>query len=74
MLADLSVVRRRCARCLLKLRSRLRQPQNRMPIIDTSRVIRSSLAAALNATAVDYLHDFSSVYLMLLMFSVILVV
>ena len=47
MFADLSVVRRRSARCLLKLRSRLRQTQNRMQIIDTSRVIRSSLAAAL---------------------------
>ena len=41
MLADLSVVRRRCARCLLKLCSRLRQTQNRMQIIDTSRMIRT---------------------------------
>ena len=47
MFADLSVVRRRSARCLLKLCSRLRQTQNRMQIFDTSRVIRSSLAAAL---------------------------
>ena len=37
MLADLSVVRRRSARCLLKLCSRLRQPQNRIQQIDTSR-------------------------------------
>ena len=47
MFADLSVVRRRSARCLLKLCSRLRQTQKRMQNIDTSRVIRSSLAAAL---------------------------
>ena len=39
MFADLSVVRRRSARCLLKLRSRLRQAQNRIHIIDTSRTI-----------------------------------
>ena len=42
MLADLSVIRRRSVRCLLKLCSRLRQTQNRMQIIDTSRVIRLS--------------------------------
>ena len=36
-----------CWWCLLKLRSRLRQTQNRMQIIYTSRVICSSLAAAL---------------------------
>ena len=47
MFADLSVVRRRSARCWLKLRSRLRQTQHRMQIIDTSQVIRSSPAAAL---------------------------
>ena len=47
MFVDLSVVRRRCARCLLKLCSRVRQTQNRTQITDTSRVIRSSLAAAL---------------------------
>ena len=39
MFADLSVVRRRSARCLLKLRSRLRQTQNRIHKIDTSRTI-----------------------------------
>ena len=47
MFADLSVVRRRSARCLLKLCSRIRETQNRIQNIDTSRVIRSSLAAAL---------------------------
>ena len=41
MFADLSVVRRRSARCLLKLRSRLRQTQHRIQIIDTSRTICS---------------------------------
>ena len=39
MFADMSVVRRRSARCLLKLRSRLRQTQNRIQQIDTSRTI-----------------------------------
>ena len=47
MFADLSVVRRHCVWCLLKLRSRLRQTQHRMQIIDPSRVIRSFRAAAL---------------------------
>ena len=47
MFADPSIVRRRSARCLLKLCFRLRQTRNRMQIIDTSQVIRSSLAAAL---------------------------
>ena len=45
MFADLSVVRRRSARCLLKLCSRLRETQHRNQNIDTSRVIRSSFAA-----------------------------
>ena len=39
MFADLSVVRRRSARCLLKLCSRLRQTQYRIHKIDTSRTI-----------------------------------
>ena len=39
MFADLSVVRRHSARCLLKLRSCLRQTQNRIQKIDTSRTI-----------------------------------
>ena len=43
MSADLSVVRRRCARCLLRLRSRLRQTQNRIQQIHTSRTICSIL-------------------------------
>ena len=71
MFVDLSVVRRRSARCLLKMCSRLRETQNRIQNIDNSRVIRSSLAAALNATAVYYLHHFSSDYIMFFMFSVI---
>ena len=41
--ADLSVVRRRSARCLLKLRSRLRQTQNRIQQIDPSRTVCSIL-------------------------------
>ena len=43
MFADLSVVRRRSALCLLKLCSRLRQTQHRIQIIDTSRTICSIL-------------------------------
>ena len=43
MLADLSVVRRHSARCLLKLCSRLRQTHNRIQQIDTSRTICSIL-------------------------------
>ena len=39
MFADLSVVRRRSARCSLKLCSRLRQTQHRIQKIDTSRTI-----------------------------------
>ena len=45
MFANLSVVRRRSARCLLNLCSRLRQAQNRKQNIDTSRVIRSCSGA-----------------------------
>ena len=41
MLADLRVVRRRFARCLRKLRSRLRETRNRIQQIDTSRTICS---------------------------------
>ena len=37
--ADMSVVRRRSARCMLKLRSRLPQTQSRIQQIDTSRII-----------------------------------
>ena len=35
MFADLSVVKRRCALCLLKLFSRLRETQHRIQQIDT---------------------------------------
>ena len=41
MFADLSVVKRRCALCLLKLRSRLRETRNRIQKIDPSRTICS---------------------------------
>ena len=41
MFADLSVVKRRCAPCLLKLRSRLRKTRNRIQKIDPSRTICS---------------------------------
>ena len=43
MFADLSVVKRRCAPCLLKLRSRLRETRNRIQKIDPSRSICSIL-------------------------------
>ena len=43
MFADLSVVKRRCAPCLLKLRSRLRETRNRIQTIDPSRTICSIL-------------------------------
>ena len=43
MFADLSVVKRRCAPCLLKLRSRLRETRNRIQNNDPSRTICSIL-------------------------------
>ena len=43
MFADLSVVKRRCALCLLKLSSRLRETRNRIQQIDPSRSICSIL-------------------------------
>ena len=43
MLVDLSVVKGRCAPCLLKLRSHLRETRNRIQQIDPSRTICSIL-------------------------------